>query len=109
MRISDWSSDVCSSDLQAVGQLQQLLEQLLDVAAADVVALDQRLELLGKIGARAVQAYQPVQSGADRGLQRLQVGGLVLRCLEAPRQGFEVDLRQFHLRQVRVVIGRAHV
>src|SRR3546814_4262340 len=62
MRISDWSSDVCSSDLQAVGQLQQLLEQLLDVAAADVVALDQRLELLGKIGARAVQAYQPVRS-----------------------------------------------
>src|SRR3546814_13570144 len=61
--------------VQAVGQLQQLLEQLLDVAAADVVALDQRLELLGTIGARAVQAYPRGQSGADRGLQRPQETG----------------------------------
>jgi hypothetical protein len=41
--------------VQAVRELQQLLEQFLDAAAAGVVAFDQRLELLGEVGAGAVQ------------------------------------------------------
>ena len=52
--------------VEAVGELEQFLEQLLDVAAAGVVALDQRLELLGEVGAGAVQAHELVQLGADR-------------------------------------------
>ena len=78
--------------IQAVGELEQLLEQLLDAAAAGVVALDQRLELLREVGAGAVQAHQPVQPGADRSLERLDLGVLVLRRLEALRQSLEIDL-----------------
>jgi hypothetical protein len=69
--------------VEAVRQLQQFLEELLDAAAAGVVALDQRLELLGEVGAGAVQLDHPFQLGANRGLEHFEVGVLVLRFLEA--------------------------
>jgi hypothetical protein len=40
---------------QVAAQLHQLLEQLLDAPAASVVAVDERLELLGKVGACPVE------------------------------------------------------
>ncbi len=85
--------------VQAVGELHQFREQFLDAAAAGVVAFDQRLELLGEVGAGAVQPDHLFQLGADRGLEHFEVGVLVLRFLEALRQRLEVDLRQVERRR----------
>ena len=85
--------------VQAAGELQQFLEQFLDAPAAGVVALDQRLELLGEVGAGPVQLDQLLQLGADGGLEHLEVGVLVLRFLEALGQRLEVDLRQVQRRR----------
>src|SRR3546814_1121742 len=59
MRISDWSSDVCSSDLAWHRQRQQYLDQYLQARSA----VDQRA-LLQLIGDRAEIAHQ--QPGAER-------------------------------------------
>src|SRR3546814_9447195 len=45
MRISDWSSDVCSSDLQAVVDRDQIHQQAGRAGAE--AALDQRIDLVG--------------------------------------------------------------
>src|SRR3546814_17599490 len=50
MRISDWSSDVCSSDLRA-----DVLARL-----ADRHTRDQELQLLGDIGSGQAECTQPV-------------------------------------------------
>lgn len=50
--------------VEAARQREQFLEHLLDAAADGVVALDQRLELLGEVGARAVEADQLLQPRA---------------------------------------------
>lgn len=36
--------------VQAIGELQQLLEQFLDAAATGIVTFDQRLEFFGEVG-----------------------------------------------------------
>ena len=64
--------------VEAVRQLEQLLEDLLDVAAAVVVALDQRFELLGEVGSRAVETQELFQLGFNDRLQCFQVSVLVL-------------------------------
>src|SRR3546814_1073043 len=76
MRISDWSSDVCSSDLRLQGLAQAADVHVdrafldVDVAAPDVVEqLGARVDALG-VGHEEVQ--QAVLGGAD--LHRLVVG-----------------------------------
>src|SRR3546814_15986614 len=69
MRISDWSSDVCSSDLERDPQLAHALLRHLDVAVARdrpalVDALDGDADLAVELGADRL----------DRGDQRLRCG-----------------------------------
>ncbi len=80
--------------VEAVRELQQFLEELLDVAAAVVVTLDQCLELLREVSARAVQAHELRKPRGDGRLERFQFGVLVLRLLEAFRERLEIDLRE---------------
>src|SRR3546814_18994062 len=40
MRISDWSSDVCSSDLLTVALPQEAVDRLLEVAKTDAIHID---------------------------------------------------------------------
>src|SRR3546814_4895818 len=81
MRISDWSSDVCSSDLlaalqrqalQAVGRGQQLraatdLREQLRSLVVGVRSGDQRLRGLD-VGFQRIGARLPVEQGQHRGL-----------------------------------------
>src|SRR3546814_6983790 len=81
MRISDWSSDVCSSDLlaalqrqalQAVGRGQQLraatdLREQLRSLVVGVRSGDQRLRGLD-VGFQRIGAGLPVEPGQHRGL-----------------------------------------
>src|SRR3546814_8858482 len=83
MRISDWSSDVCSSDLlaalqrqalQAVGRGQQLraatdLREQLRSLVVGVRSGDQRLRGLD-VGFQRIGARLPVEPGQHRGLVR---------------------------------------
>src|SRR3546814_1595497 len=63
MRISDWSSDVCSSDLHHVGMAGKA-----EIAAAAAPA---GVEVLDIRGARRAEA-QPLAAEAERGERRLQ-------------------------------------
>src|SRR3546814_14693784 len=76
MRISDWSADVCSSDLRAVGVGQQRVVErragdLLDVLAPALVVLDavdrQADDLdVALVPLRLQGGYAPELGGADR-------------------------------------------
>src|SRR3546814_15102585 len=59
MRISDWSSDVCSSDLQQVGG--ELAAELVDLGVGE------RLAHVGEGGAVAELADRALEHGQDRG------------------------------------------
>src|SRR3546814_15322308 len=63
MRISDWSSDVCSSDLQRLGDLERLQGR---------VAADQRLDQRAGGRAQVLQALIELR-GEVVGIQRLAV------------------------------------
>src|SRR3546814_4560116 len=80
MRISDWSSDVCSSDLQVAEfaelahGIQQALAQAVDMGAAlgrwnqvDVALLD-TLATFGQPQQRPVHRLGVARQGADEGL-----------------------------------------
>src|SRR3546814_3299114 len=68
MRISDWSSDVCSSDLAAVGiALDELIKRFVGFAQAFRVALAG--VLTGELGKRG--------AGGRKGNQALQVQHVV--------------------------------
>src|SRR3546814_7992557 len=56
LRISDWSSDVCSSDLQRIGDLRRLRRRMALVRDAD------------RIGEPVALHRQPAEQGADRAL-----------------------------------------
>src|SRR3546814_7557062 len=74
MRISDWSSDVCSSDLAAI--LGQLVEPLDGVLRLDLLALLLELQAV---------ARAPLLDLLPPGLQRLLVE-LQLACLPGRQQ-----------------------
>src|SRR3546814_241403 len=69
MRISDWSSDVCSSDLAA-----EALDRVRDRRA-------------GAGGRRALHLVQRPGRGSRRGARPPQGGGVDLRALHAGRAG----------------------
>src|SRR3546814_20439086 len=60
MRISDWSSDVCSSDLAAIADVQQVRPLAAEGVVDRGAVRDQALAAL----LRALQAHQPGDVGA---------------------------------------------
>src|SRR3546814_4083521 len=81
MRISDWSSDVCSSDLDQQAQDAVALRQVPDGAMALLVDADGYE--LGEAGAGVVEHAEGRVAGVD------EVGG---RLLEAAQHGREVEV-----------------
>ena len=62
---------------EAEAELQEIVEDLLNIAAAVVVAVDQLLELGGEVGAGWIELDEVRQLSADRGFERLNVCVLV--------------------------------
>src|SRR3546814_14077828 len=85
MRISDWSSDVCSSDLRAVARG--------DVAAAAVGRGIDVVPLRGGLEAWRVLVAQGVGPGGDAGQGRVLLAGQQARDFGIGGRG-EVALRQ---------------
>src|SRR3546814_6472317 len=78
MRISDWSSDVCSSDLEALGQLH--------AAGGDDGAIDQDVH---EVGLEVLEEALVVRDGDDA-----EVGPVAAHLLHAGRhdlQGVDVE------------------
>src|SRR3546814_8932705 len=86
MRISDWSSDVCSSDLELAQRLLQLrpvetgLTRLANLQPLDQALQDQRArgrDVRGQsVSARLRAAGQPVDDGlAQGGVEMIERGG----------------------------------
>src|SRR3546814_7516670 len=89
LRISDWSSDVCSSDLFAVGLRREAMPLALQLAAQDLVVLDnavvdQRDAIVGmgmRIGfARRAVGRPAGMADADRSEERRVVTEGVSTC-----------------------------
>src|SRR3546814_3542957 len=72
MRISDWSSDVCSSDLQqaASAKAEQQMAQLLDEAVAkglaQKTARDRARRIRQSLSHRRLRAPVTAKAGSDR-------------------------------------------
>src|SRR3546814_14490482 len=98
MRISDWSSDVCSSDLDRQYLLEQraqlhlaegaagldVAEHALEVADADRQLLHLAQAALHRFQALGDELERRVQAGVERGLQLFIDGGahlFELRCV----------------------------
>src|SRR3546814_8671134 len=86
MRISDWSSDVCSSDLRLVevAQLLQAAEAADTVVAVDGVAASRRLQV-------PAGGEEPVPRRGDNGDAQLGIVAEVLEGLAQEPAGREVD------------------
>src|SRR3546814_2965493 len=100
MRISDWSSDVCSSDLPAIGVV------LLDLAERDYYAgaLDQATQHIDQ----ALTIFRAQPSGDQAQLaQAMQIHGLVLQERGDYAAAERALLDALAIR--RAQIGRAHV
>src|SRR3546814_14377906 len=79
MRISDWSSDVCSSDLEELGRIGQvdLVDVVVDGPAGLAGEIGDRVAVVGEAGLPAVavdalQVLHPVDLVAARGVARTQ-------------------------------------
>src|SRR3546814_17978898 len=72
MRISDWSSDVCSSDLQATGVADVAGERLRSIAAALLQRLQAAFGLAGSGGAAGKQLLQIAARGTQGGALAIQ-------------------------------------
>src|SRR3546814_2392298 len=118
MRISDWSSDVCSSDLMVIGLSDFLVHWWWALAAG--------LAAIALLGARALQD-ETLRLRFDTWLLRLPLFGRLLRDLHAARmartlstmvasrlpllEGLKLTTQTVHNRALRAAseIGRAHV
>jgi hypothetical protein len=80
--------------LHSVSTRNDQIPEVLDIPAAVVVLVDQFLELLEVVRARAVEAHHALELRLHRGLQPLEVAARRLFLLEALRQLLEVDLRE---------------
>ena len=76
---------------QAYAQVEKLQEQLRYPSAACIVTLNERFELLGEVGSRPVELYEPLQLGANCRLERLNVGIFVARLMETACERREID------------------
>src|SRR3546814_7319908 len=100
MRISDWSSDVCSSDLKIQRGSVELFEHLVAGAPLSQEALADLTEDLDAIMGADLGAAQCLgELRTDIRIVQFALGGLDHRAATA-----EVDQRVHHLE-----IGRAHV
>src|SRR3546814_10832707 len=96
MRISDWSSDVCSSDLGELHRIGQQVEQ--DLLHRARVGLD-----LGKLDREAVLQHDDAALGAVAHDAEAR-----LRCrLEIDRLLVQLELAGLDLRQVEDVVDQA--
>src|SRR3546814_3754407 len=83
MRISDWSSDVCSSDLQAMHMLGRIVPTL---AVGELIVGQVGAEQLAAIVATQI-AELAAQLQAPLGHVARRQGGIVIRCqIEIIRQ-----------------------
>src|SRR3546814_10476963 len=85
MRISDWSSDVCSSDLiakqhEALRQLCDLFEHPRQIGQVIALDLDQPQAMLGMFGQQ--RAHQRRLASATRAPQQRMVGRHAIRSEE---------------------------
>src|SRR3546814_5687322 len=105
MRISDWSSDVCSSDLQDAVMLQRRIE--LGQGAAPVRLVEKMGERVAEADDRVVLALDVPVQPAPVGLGQLEDQVAALAVLEGLGQHrrISVDAGDVEARQ----IGRAHV
>src|SRR3546814_13719147 len=101
MRISDWSSDVCSSDLIFELRAQRLLEpddraivDQVDQALEAALDADRQIEH-GRTSAEAVldhaDAHLEIRAGAVELVDEAHAGNLVLLALAPPRLGLRPD------------------
>src|SRR3546814_10784586 len=118
MRISDWSSDVCSSDLAARIRRLDGRPQLGAVLALDLLAKLRRPVQLDEIEAELLA----VDEGQREGRQPVEADAIAAIEQEVPREeiarqiGKDVDLLQLDhngvapcLVEPGIEIGRAHV
>src|SRR3546814_1098333 len=73
MRISDWSSDVCSSDLDAAHGIHPIAGQGLNLGLRDVAALAEVLVEGARLGLDLGDAALPARYQRLRGLDNLMV------------------------------------
>src|SRR3546814_4855105 len=122
MRISDWSSDVCSSDLQQFNLFPQMTA-LENVAfgprqvrgASKEEALEQAAALLAKVGLADRGHHYPSElSGGQQ--QRVAIARALavkpkLMLFDEPTSALDPELRHEVLRVMQALaeIGRAHV
>src|SRR3546814_1516281 len=110
MRISDWSSDVCSSDLQADRQLIARFEQELAAHAPTVAVVDVliKMKVAGiAVAAVVVAAAREGDGVADRAGDVALDDDRVIIAIARLERAAEVELRL--LRDDADEIGRAPV
>ena len=78
---------------QRATEVEQILEEVVDVAAARVVRLDELLEFREEVRARLVDAQERVELSADGGFQLLELDILAAGYFEAFGKRFKVDGR----------------
>src|SRR3546814_7870487 len=114
MRISDWSSDVCSSDLAEVAQRirkdrEGQLQRQLDALQAGAGTVDGRPEF--ELAPRIAAVDDRLIGGRPRRQQRERQAAVGIGALEAvrKREAFDILREQRHRRDRPRQIGRAHV
>src|SRR3546814_18028535 len=70
MRISDWSSDVCSSDLHALGLPRERRPDLPRHGQIEGGMARFEARIIGKKGAETIEVDAPDREGAERSLRR---------------------------------------
>src|SRR3546814_15974699 len=88
MRISDWSSDVCSSDLAAAAHAERGVEF---EEGRRQQRLDVEVDADGRVQVGVVGPAEQLQNAAVEGLRQM---------LEQPAVGREIDVRQHRSRQI---------
>src|SRR3546814_2506349 len=94
MRISDWSSDVCSSDLASVANLQNFApETLTDIE----VGTKGRYSVSGLQGTFSLALYRGKDKGyqyyqGTTGVPLLPAAGIIFNKADLTTQGFEADV-----------------
>src|SRR3546814_7140981 len=108
MRISDWSSDVCSSDLQGRYRMMHRAACRVAIAAAVVFAAGAAGAQQAQPSARARASMEDLQGQNVREITLTQMPGGVL--IRAELSGLPEGWHGFHLHQNGVcALGRAHV
>src|SRR3546814_17930823 len=93
MRISDWSSDVCSSDLSDEAQLAVAADEVLEIFAAVIVDRLQRHRADLVIGLRRQHMLRIArQAGGGDEARRYRFGHRIIFVAEIDILGFEIGV-----------------